>query len=116
MKHFTFILALALIFAVSSQASAASRDEQKAEIQKIKSTVLSKLYKEHPEAEKKIAKAVGYAVFSSADVAYIFFSGGYGAGCASAGRRCRSVSWRQCHVRLSRACWRTRGWTLFVLA
>lgn len=82
MKRFIPMLVLALIFASATQAGAATRDEQRAEVQKMESTVLSKLYKTQPGAEKKIAKAAGYAVFSSAAVAAIFFSGSYGHGLA----------------------------------
>ena len=82
MKHLTSILALALIFAFSAQAHAASRDEQRTEVQKIESATLKNLYKAHPAAKKEISKAVGYAVFSSATVAVGFFSGSYGHGLA----------------------------------
>ncbi len=82
MKHFTFILLLALTFAFSAQAYAASRSEQRDEIQKMQSHVLGKLYQVHPGAEKRISNAAGYAVFSSADVAVGFFSGSYGHGIA----------------------------------
>jgi lipid-binding SYLF domain-containing protein len=64
------------------QARSATRDEQRAEIQNIQSSTLSKLYKIHRGTEKKIENAVGYAVFSSASVAAIFFSGSYGHGIA----------------------------------
>lgn len=80
MKH--FVLALALISAFAIPASAATRDEQRTEIQKMKSIVLNKLYIAAPEAERQIAKASGYAVFSSADLAAIFVSGSYGHGIA----------------------------------
>ncbi len=82
MKRFTFILLFALTFVFSAQAFAATRDEQRGEIQRMQSHVLSKLYELHPGAEKRISKAVGYAVFSSADVAIGFFSGSYGHGVA----------------------------------
>lgn len=80
MKH--FILAVMLMFALSTQAHAATRDEQRGEIQKMQKSVLSKLYKAKPAVKSEIKDAVGYAVFSSADVAAIFFSGSYGHGIA----------------------------------
>jgi len=83
MKYFTSILLLAFTLAFSAQtAHAATRDEQRSEIQKMQTHVLDRLYEAHPGAEKKIANAVGYAVFSSADVAIGFFSGTYGHGIA----------------------------------
>src|SRR5580698_4843703 len=82
MRYFTSILLLALTLAFSAQAHAATRDEQRAEIQRMQSHVLAKLYKFHPGAEKRINNAVGYAVFSTADVAVGFFSGAYGHGLA----------------------------------
>jgi lipid-binding SYLF domain-containing protein len=78
-----FILALALICLIPLHAAhAATRDEQRAEIQKMRTTVLEKLYKAHPASKTEIPKAAGYAVFSSADVAAIFISGSYGRGLA----------------------------------
>ncbi len=82
MKYITSILLLAFTLAFAPQAQAATRDEQRSEIQKMQTHVLDKLYKVHPGAEKKISNAVGYAVFSSADVAIGFFSGSYGHGIA----------------------------------
>ena len=80
MKRTIIMLALLLSFAIP--AHAATRDEQRAEIKKMQTSVLTRLYKRQPEVEKKIQNAVGYAVFSSADVAAIFFSGSYGHGIA----------------------------------
>jgi lipid-binding SYLF domain-containing protein len=76
------ILALALLCLIPVHAHAATRDEQRAEIQKMRTAVLERLYKVEPKAKEEIAKSVGYAVFSSADVAAIFFSGSYGHGLA----------------------------------
>ena len=55
-------------------------NEEKQEIQLMRTEVLSKLYKENPEVERSIANAVGYATFSNIGVNLIFFSagGGYG--------------------------------------
>ena len=82
MKQFILIIAFVLTTAFSLQAQAATRDEQRAEIQKMKTDVLSNLYQLAPGAEERIAKAAGYAVFSSADLAAIFVSGSYGHGIA----------------------------------
>jgi len=76
------VLAIALICVIPLSAQAASRNEQRAGIQKMQSDVLGKLYRTEPGTEKEIASAVGYAVFSSADVAALFISGSYGHGLA----------------------------------
>jgi lipid-binding SYLF domain-containing protein len=76
------VLAVAIICVIPFSAEAASRNEQRAGIQKMQSDVLGKLYRTQPGAEKEIASAVGYAVFSSADVAALFVSGSYGHGLA----------------------------------
>jgi len=81
-KRLTLILTIILIFSFSIQSYAASRHEQRAEIQKIETTTLNNLYKKHPYARTEINKAVGYAVFSSATLAVGFFSGSYGHGIA----------------------------------
>lgn len=54
--------------------------EKRAAVQQMRSTALTALYAAHPEAKAKIAKASGYAVFSSANVNLILASmaGGYG--------------------------------------
>jgi lipid-binding SYLF domain-containing protein len=82
MKYITSILMLAFTLAFGVQAHAATRDEQRTEVQKMQTNVLAKLYKFHPGAEKRIKDGVGYAVFSTADVAVGFFSGAYGHGIA----------------------------------
>lgn len=78
----TFILALSALCLLALPAFAATRDEKRAEIQKMRQSVLEQLYKAHPPAREEIEKAAGYAAFSSADVAAIFFSGSYGHGIA----------------------------------
>jgi lipid-binding SYLF domain-containing protein len=76
------VLAIAIFCVIPLSAQAASRDEQRAGIQRMQSDVLGKLYRTEPGTEKEIASAVGYAVFSSADVAALFVSGSYGHGLA----------------------------------
>lgn len=82
MRYAIFILSFALIFAFSLPANAASRDEQRLEIQKMKSLVLDQLYQEVQESKARIGQAAGYAVFSSADLAALFVSGSLGRGIA----------------------------------
>ncbi len=91
MRYFIPIMALALFFAFSTQAHAVTRDAQRTKIQKMESVALANLYKARPETRKKIAEAVGYAVFSSADVAAVFFSATYGRGLAHDNRDSRET-------------------------
>ena len=53
-----------------------SADDQREKIQKTTDDVLKELYDLHPSAKEKIAKSVGYAVFSNVGVNVIFVSGG----------------------------------------
>ena len=62
MKYFTSILLLAFTLAFSAHAHAATRDEQRAEVQKMQDHVLAKLYKFHPGVEKRIANGVGFQI------------------------------------------------------
>ncbi len=80
MKKLILMLTLLLLLPVTARA--ASANEQRAEIQKMQSHVLNQLYRAQPGAEREIANAAGYAVFSSADVAALFVSGSYGHGLA----------------------------------
>lgn len=82
MKHSVLMLALVLMGMFSIPAEAATRDEQRGEIQQMRTIVLDKLYTVAPNAKEQIANASGYAVFSSADVAALFISGSVGRGIA----------------------------------
>ena len=73
----SFALAALLL---SSTALAASNQEKRDKIQKMRGEVLTKLYKEEPDARQQIKKAEGYAVFSNIGVNVIFFSAGGGSG------------------------------------
>jgi lipid-binding SYLF domain-containing protein len=57
-----------------------SVQERRHAVLRMRNDVLTELYKLYPQAEKQIASAPGYAVFSNANVSIIFasFSGGYG--------------------------------------
>ncbi len=78
------IAAIAVVMAFSASSAfaytAATVDEQRAEIQKMQSATLNRLYKAAPGTAEKVAKAEGTAVFTNADLAVIFFSGSYGHG------------------------------------
>ena len=75
-----FLLALALVCALPLSAAHANNAEERQSIQDMAHGVLMRLYKANPRAQQDIAQAAGFAVFSSADVAAIFVSGGYGHG------------------------------------
>jgi lipid-binding SYLF domain-containing protein len=55
-------------------------DEQRTKIKETRDDVLAELYKLDPSAKEKVAKSVGYAVFSNVGVNVILFSaaGGHG--------------------------------------
>jgi lipid-binding SYLF domain-containing protein len=77
----THLLSFALAaLLLSSQAFAASNQEKRDKIQKMRGEVLTKLYKEEADVKGQIAKAEGYAVFSNVGVNLIFFSAGGGSG------------------------------------
>ncbi|TAL33494.1 MAG: hypothetical protein EPN97_09430 [Alphaproteobacteria bacterium] len=86
MKYLILIVSFLCLLPAYSQAATtkgtATRSEQRQEIQRMEADVLARLYKAQPGAEQEIAKASGYAVFTSADLAVIFFSGSYGHGLA----------------------------------
>jgi lipid-binding SYLF domain-containing protein len=62
--------------------AADSPAQKKAEIRKMRSETLAKLYKIHPAAKGKIGGAYGYAVFSNAGINLIFASVAAGRGIA----------------------------------
>ena len=55
-------------------------EKEKIEIRAMRDSVLTELYKVHPEAKAKVKKAAGYAVFSNVGINVIFasFAGGHG--------------------------------------
>lgn len=76
------LLLLTLVIALPSQAMAASRAEQQAQIQHMRADTLTKLYKAQPGAQSEIRSAYGYAVFSSANLTAFFLTAAYGYGVA----------------------------------
>jgi lipid-binding SYLF domain-containing protein len=85
---FTRIITPALVFAFVAFAHpvfAASPAEERAEIDKAASKVLSDLYKVQPSAKKAVNSAVGYAVFSNFGMKIFFAGGGSGKGYAVRG-------------------------------
>src|SRR5690242_15432342 len=75
-------LLLALVVLLPTQAMAASRSEQQAQIQHMQADTLAKLYKAEPGAQNEIRSAYGYAVFSSANLTAFFLTAAYGYGVA----------------------------------
>ncbi|MBI5689934.1 MAG: hypothetical protein HZC55_07515 [Verrucomicrobia bacterium] len=86
MKPATFlrlltIAALAVgLAAPVARAAKGSPDERRAEIRKMRDSVLAELYKLHPDAKAKIKQAAGYAVFSNVGVNLLFASVAGGSG------------------------------------
>lgn len=87
-RLFTAVIALALLlsFAVASgPLQAASKEEirqKKADIRKMQSETLARLYKLQPSARKAIAGSAGYAVFSNFSTKIFLAGGGSGEGIA----------------------------------
>ncbi|MDD3178848.1 MAG: hypothetical protein PHQ04_00705 [Opitutaceae bacterium] len=77
----SLVVAATAVTFVSPRALAKDKSaEKRAEIHKMRDTVLADLYKERPETKAKIKKAEGYAVFSNVGVNLVFasFAGGRG--------------------------------------
>ncbi len=76
----------AVLCLFSTQATAADNKsdpaQQREAVQKMEDEILSKLYAEKPETRKEVQDAVGYAVFSSGELAVFWISAGYGHGVA----------------------------------
>jgi len=75
-------VASALVCGVVEVRAAESAAEQRAEIQKMRSTTLERLYKVHPAARSEVQKAAGYAVFSNVGINLILLSAAGGSGVA----------------------------------
>lgn len=76
-KLFTCIFALVL---AGCSAQGNNPAEQRADIQKMRTSVLQAVYKESPGARVKVGSSAGYAVFSNAQINLLFVAagGGYG--------------------------------------
>src|SRR5690606_21374698 len=79
-KVHSFWLAGALLTFMARVASAETVAEKRAAVQEMRTEVLSELYEEKPDVRDQINDAVGYAVFSNANVNVVLasFGGGYG--------------------------------------
>ena len=83
MNKLVITLALILAFPLSSiVVHAADNSEEISSIRQMQQNVLNLLYHAQPATRLDLKNAVGYAVFSSADVAALFVSASYGHGIA----------------------------------
>lgn len=81
--HILAVVAAGIFFsAFTGSATAASPEEKRKEIRKMRGETLAKLYKMHPLAKGDIQKATGYAVFSNIGVNLILLSAAGGSGVA----------------------------------
>ena len=76
------LIALTLAYLFPATAYANSVTDQKTAIHKMEEKTLARLYKEKPYTQRLIRGAVGYAGFSSGELALLWISGGYGHGIA----------------------------------
>jgi lipid-binding SYLF domain-containing protein len=79
------------LMALAGNALAETPAEQRAEIQKMRSTTLQRLYQVHPAARADVQKAAGYAVFSNVGINLIFLSAAGGSGVAHDNRSGKDV-------------------------
>ncbi|HYG54986.1 MAG TPA: YSC84-related protein [Burkholderiales bacterium] len=82
---------IALLLLAAATAHAQSPEEKRAEIRKMRSETLAKLYQAHPKARGAVAGAYGYAVFSNVGINLIFASLAAGRGVAHDNRTKRDV-------------------------
>lgn len=73
---------LALFLSLATGSVAATVAEQRAEVQKMRSATLERLYVVHPAAQADVQKAAGYAVFSNVGINLILLSAAGGSGVA----------------------------------
>jgi lipid-binding SYLF domain-containing protein len=83
---YLIMIAVALVYLLPAQARADSNAEQIAAIQRMQDHTLARLFREKPETRREIKNAVGYAVFSSGELAVLWVSAGYGHGIAHSNR------------------------------
>jgi len=74
------VLFFSLCLTACASTGSSSPTEKRAEIQKMSQTVLTAVYKQNPRIREEVNNAVGYAVFSNAQINLFFVSagGGYG--------------------------------------
>ena len=85
------VLTAVLLLSFCTVSLAQSVAEKRAEIQKMRSETLARLYKTHPASKAKIASSYGYAVFSNAGINLIFASIAAGRGIARDNKAGRDI-------------------------
>lgn len=85
------VLSLMGLLGLAGNTLAASPGEARAEIQKMRTTTLERLYKVHPAARADVQKAAGYAVFSNVGINLILLSAAGGSGVAHDNRSGKDV-------------------------
>ena len=74
------IMCLVLIAPLADGGDKKSKEEQQAEVRKMKNEALADLYKDKPELKSRIQKAAGYGVFSNLGINVLLLSTARGAG------------------------------------
>lgn len=69
-----------LLAGLPGLATAASKEEERAEIRRTSATILNQLYKANPGARKLVESAAGYATFSNFGMKVLVVGGGSGKG------------------------------------
>lgn len=82
MKRRTMVLATTLICAVPGVSSAATKEENQAEVRKAAQQALAAVYKVQPAARKAVESAAGYAAFSNFGMKILLAGSGTGKGVA----------------------------------
>ena len=77
-----FLSLALLLYPGVPTASAATKDEKRAEVRAMSKDTLARLYKAQPSAKRAIEGAVGYAVFSNFGMKIFLVGGGSGSGLA----------------------------------
>ncbi len=94
LARFNILAALAAFAILCGHAGisfAASAEEQRGEIRKMRQQTLTHLYKVHPAAKTHLQKAAGYAVFSNVGINLIFLSAAGGSGVAHDNKTGRDI-------------------------
>lgn len=82
MRPLKFLTLALCFFSTPVLAENADPSAQRNAVKKMEQETLEKLYAEKPETRKEIQDSVGYAVFSSGELAVFWISAGYGHGVA----------------------------------
>lgn len=90
-KFLVSLVALVFFCGIAGPSLAASAEEQRSEIRKMRTDTLAQLYKVHPAARANIRKAAGYAVFSNVGINLIFLSAAGGSGVAHDNRSGKDI-------------------------